>query len=187
MAWSQGTGHGSRTGSHAQFIDMMWWQSARVTQRRECRWPRAPPTCRHAPASVPARIRAAALARAVKRLREAGHPLGHLPVVVSLGRASPRLAVLGCRRAYRCGSRVAVDSEACTIDGHGGPPVGRGASAPPCRDGTIPAHGRSPWSPDPEISSTPSVQVISSRASTPEVGLTRGYAYSMSPATEKRK
>ena len=56
MAWSQDTGHGSRTGSHAQFIDMMWWQSARVTQRRECRRPRAPPTCRHAPASVPARI-----------------------------------------------------------------------------------------------------------------------------------
>ena len=37
MAWSQGTGHGSRTGSHARFIYMMWWQSARVTQRRECR------------------------------------------------------------------------------------------------------------------------------------------------------
>ncbi len=29
--------YGSRTGSHAQFIYMMWWQSARVTQRRECR------------------------------------------------------------------------------------------------------------------------------------------------------
>ena len=33
--------YGSRTGSHAQFIYMMWWQSARVTQRRECRRPAA--------------------------------------------------------------------------------------------------------------------------------------------------
>ena len=49
------------------------------------------------------------------------------------------------------------------MGGHGDPPVGRGASAPPCRDGTIPAHGRSPWGPDPEISSTPSVRVISFR------------------------
>ena len=104
----------------------------------------------------------AALARAVGRLREVGRPLGHLPVVVAPERASPRLAVLGRRRAYRCGSRVAVDSEVCTIDGHGDPPVGRGVSAPFCRDGTILAHGRSPWGPDPEISSTPSVRVISS-------------------------
>ena len=125
--------------------------------------PQAPPTRRHAPAPVPARIRAAALARAVGRLREAGRPLGHLPVVVSLGRASPRLAALGRRRACRRGSRVAADPEACATDGHGDPPVGRGASAPFCRDGTILAHGRSPWGPDPEISSTPSVRVISSR------------------------
>ena len=134
--------------------------------------PRAPPTCRHAPASVPARIRAAALARAVGRLREAGRPLGHLPVVASPGRASPRLAVPRRRRACHRGSRVAADPEACTIDDHGDPPVGRGASAPFCRDGTVLAHGRSPWGPDPEISSTPSVRVISSRTSTPEVGLT---------------
>ena len=33
--------YGSRTGSYAQFIYMMWWQSARVTQRRECRRPAA--------------------------------------------------------------------------------------------------------------------------------------------------
>ena len=51
------------------------------------------------------------------------------------------------------------------MDGHGDPPVGRGASAPFCRNGTIPAHGRSPWGPDPEISSTPSVRVISSSRS----------------------
>ena len=38
MTWFRGTRYGSRTGSHAQFIYMMWWQSARVTQRRECRW-----------------------------------------------------------------------------------------------------------------------------------------------------
>ena len=66
-------------------------------------------------------------------------------------------------RAYRRGSRVAADPKACAMDGHGDPPVGRGASTPPCRDGTIPAHGRSPWDPDPETSSTPSVRVISSR------------------------
>ena len=125
--------------------------------------PRAPPACRHAPASVPARIRAAALARAVGRPWEVGRPLGHLAVVVAPGRASPRLAVPGRRRACRRGSRVAADSEACTMDGHGDPPVGRGASAPLCRNGTILAHGRSPWGPDPEISSTPSVRVISSK------------------------
>ena len=77
-------------------------------------------------------------------------------------RASPRLAVPGRRRACRRGSRVAVDSEACTMDGHGDPSVDRGASAPPCRDGTIPAHGRSPWGPAPQIRFTPSVRVISS-------------------------
>ena len=111
--------------------------------------------CRHR--TAPARrhpcrheSRAAALAHAVGRLREAGHPLGHLSVVVSLERASPRLAVLGRRRAYRCGSRVAADSEVCTIDGHGDPPVGRGVSAPFCRNGTILAHGRSPWDHSPE-------------------------------------
>ena len=84
-------------------------------------------------------------------------PCGRFP-----RRASPRLAVPGRRRACRRGSRVAADPEACTIDGHGDPPVGRGVSAPFCRDGTIPAHGRSPWGPDPETSSTPSVRVISS-------------------------
>ena len=41
MTWFQDTRYGSRTGSHAQFIYMMWWQSARVTQRRECRRPAA--------------------------------------------------------------------------------------------------------------------------------------------------
>ena len=39
MTWFQDARYGSRTGSHAQFIYMMWWQSARVTQRRECRVP----------------------------------------------------------------------------------------------------------------------------------------------------
>ena len=80
----------------------------------------------------------------------------------SAGPERPRGGHEPRRRAYRRGSRVAADPEACTMDGHGDPPVGRGASAPPCRDGTIPAHGRSPWDPDPEISSTPSVRVISS-------------------------
>ena len=37
--------YGSRTGSHAQFIYMMWWQSARVTQRRDCRGQVAPREC----------------------------------------------------------------------------------------------------------------------------------------------
>ena len=122
------------------------WSASRPSWEASGR-PRAPPACRHASASAPARIRAAALARAVGRLREVGHPLGHLAVVVSPGRASPRLAVLGRRRAYRRGSQVAADSEACTIDGHGDPPVGRGASAPFCRNGTILAHGRSPGAP----------------------------------------
>ena len=63
----------------------------------------------------------AALARAVGRLREVGRPLGHLAVVVAPGRASPRLAVPGRRRAYRRGSRVAVDSRARTMDVHGDP------------------------------------------------------------------
>ena len=105
---------------------------------------------KHTPASAPARSRAAALARAVGRPWEVGRPRGHLPVVVAPGRASPRLAVPGRRRACRRGSRVAADSEVCTIDRHGDPPVGRGASAPLCRDGTILAHGRSPWGPNPE-------------------------------------
>ena len=140
------------------------YRGASRSSREASRRPRVPPTRRHAPAPVPARIRAAALARAVGRLREAGHPLGHLPVVVSLERASPRLAVLGRRRAYRRGSQVAADPEACTMDGHGDPPVGRGVSAPSCRDGTTPAHGRSPLGPQPGVSSTPSVRVISSRA-----------------------
>ena len=43
-----------------------------------------------------------------------------------------------------------VGFEVCTIDSYGDPPVGRGASAPFCRDGTIPAHGRSSWDLDPE-------------------------------------
>ena len=105
----------------------------------------------HGPRRRPCRheSRAAALARAVGRLREVGRPLGHLPVVVAPGRASPRLAVLGRRRAYRRGSRVAADSEACTMDGHGDPPVGRGASVPFCRNGTILAHGRIPLGPRP--------------------------------------
>ena len=88
------------------------------------------------------------------------------PVVLPgarIGRAGrPRGGHEPRRRAYRRGSRVAADPEACTMDVHGDPPVGRGASAPSCRDGTIPAHGRSPWDPDPETSSTPSVRVISS-------------------------
>ena len=105
----------------------------------------------HGPRRRPCRheSRAAALARAVGRLWEVGRPLGHLPVVVAPGRASPRLAVLGRRRAYRRGSRVAADSEACTMDGHGDPPVGRGASVPFCRNGTILAHGRIPLGPRP--------------------------------------
>ena len=94
--------------------------------------------------------RAAALVHAVGRLREVGHPRGHLPVVVALERASPQLAVLGRQRAYRRGSQVAVDAEVCTIDSHGDPPVGRGASAPFCRNGTILTHGRFPWGPNPE-------------------------------------
>lgn len=162
---SSGSGRPPRPGRAAHGPPRRACRSSRGASRPS--WeasgrPRAPPACRHAPASVPARIRAAALARAVGRLWEVGRPLGHLPVVTSLGRASPRLVVLGRRRTYRCGSRVAVDPEVCTIDRHGDPPVGRGASAPFCRNGTIPAHGRSPWGPDPEISSTPSVRVISS-------------------------
>ena len=37
MTWFRDTRYGSRTSSHAQLTYMMWWQSARVTQRRECR------------------------------------------------------------------------------------------------------------------------------------------------------
>ena len=39
MTWFRDTRYGSRTSSHAQLTYMMWWQSARVTQRRECRVP----------------------------------------------------------------------------------------------------------------------------------------------------
>ena len=140
------------------------YRGASRSSREASRRPRVPPTRRHAPASVPARIprgrpRTRRGTAAGSRPPARPSPRGRFP-----RRASPRLAVPGRRRACRRGSRGAADPEACTMDGHGDPPVGRGASAPPCRDGTIPAHGRSPLGPQPGVSSTPSVRVISSRA-----------------------
>ena len=86
--------YGSRTGSHAQFIYMMWWQSARVTQRRECRRPAAD-SGRGAwlrPKPQPRKRVAAAMAPlAQQKTQRDGHGDGAIGVRVASGAFGMRL------------------------------------------------------------------------------------------------